>query len=107
MPNVGLNKLCFGTELTQFLLELFALLFAMARDNNVSARRSKSQSCCASNARKGSCDQNDLFRHNNSLSGREPPITSATLSVNLDIATPMVFCGCSFDVRSLQPDLAL
>jgi hypothetical protein len=38
---------------------------------------------------------------------REPPVTSATLLVNLDIASPMVFSNCSFDVRSLQPDLAL
>ena len=39
MPYIGLYELRFGTELAQFLLELFALLFATACDHNGSAGR--------------------------------------------------------------------
>jgi hypothetical protein len=68
VPNADLYKLCFGPEVTQFLLELFAILFTTACDYNVGACRCKSHRRGAADARKGSGDQNNLFRHNNSLS---------------------------------------
>src|SRR5580658_2452572 len=70
VPNVGLYKLRFDTQFAQFLFELFAILFATACDHNIRARRCKGHRRCTANARKRSCDQNNLFRHNNSLSLR-------------------------------------
>ena len=67
VPNVDLHKLRFGAEFAQFLLERFAVFFATACNYNVGACRGKSHCRCAANARKGSGDQNNLFRHNNSL----------------------------------------
>src|SRR5579863_3191124 len=49
-----------------------AILFTTACDYNVGACRCKSHRRGAADARKGSGDQNNLFRHNNSLSSSGP-----------------------------------
>src|SRR5580658_1326698 len=68
VPNIGLYKLRFDTQFAQFLFELFAILLAAACDHQIRASRCKSHSRCTANAGKRSCDENNLFRHSNSLS---------------------------------------